>query len=89
MIYAIQPRRATRTRPSAYLFNPLRSRKDRLTFEGKFVRVSKTVSSVRWNVFPPFMALLNDEEGKAEIVSSKVLTEVLIVAVAADFNGSP
>lgn len=51
--------------------------------------MSKTVSSVRWNVFPPFMALLNDEEGKAEIVSSKVLTEVLIVAVAADFNGSP
>lgn len=39
--------------------------------------------------FPHFMALLNDEEGKAEIVSSKVLTEVLIVAVAADFNGGP
>lgn len=57
VIYAIQPRRTTRTRPSAYLFNPLRSRKDRLTFEGKFVRVSKTVSSVRWNVLFPLLRL--------------------------------
>lgn len=43
------------------------------TFEGKSARVSKTVSFVQCNVlFPRFTALLNDEEGKAGIVSLKV-----------------